>query len=86
MKMEVAVQIQDLVKTIDTMSDDELLQRVREMRHRREILRPAAKARTERVEKKASRTRMKKTTDLLDDLSEADRLKLIEMLTAGEQS
>lgn len=84
--MEIKMQIQDLIKPIDAMSDEELLQRVREMRHRREIIRPAAKAKVERAEKKTSRARVKKTTDLLDGLSEADRLALIELLTAGEQS
>jgi flagellar motility protein MotE (MotC chaperone) len=77
------MQIKDLVKTIDEMTDEELMTRVREMRHRREVVRPAAKARVERVEKKASRAKVNKTADLLDNLSDEERLKLIELLSQG---
>ena len=75
------MQIHNLVKTIDQMSDDELLERIREMRHRRETLRPAARARVERVEKKTSRVRVNKTADLVDKTSEEERLKLIALLS-----
>ena len=77
------MQIQDLVKTIDNMTDDELLARVREMRHRRETLRPAAANRVARVEKKASRAKVNKTADLVDAMSEEERLKLIALLEQG---
>ena len=80
------MQMTDLVKTIDNMTDEELLERVREMRHRRETLRPARADRVARVEKKTSRAKVNKTADLLDELSEEDRLKLIAMLTNGEQA
>ncbi len=79
------MQIHDLVKTLDQMSDDELLAHIRAIRHRREVIRPAAKARVERVEKKTSRARVGKTADLLANLSEADRAELIKMLSNEEQ-
>lgn len=74
------MQMADLVKTIDNMSDEELFERIREMRHRRETLRPARADRVARVEKKISRTKVNKTADLLGDLSEEERLKLIALL------
>jgi len=74
------MQIADLVKPIDQCTDAELLERVRAMRHRRETLRPAARARVERVEKKATRAKINKTADLVGQLSDEERLKLIAML------
>ena len=79
------MQIHNLVKPIDQQTDEELLERVRLMRQRREVLRPVAKAKAERVEKKATRAKVNKAAYLVDKLSEADRLKLIAMLT-GEQA
>lgn len=77
------MQLTDLVQPIDKMSDDELLERLRQVRHSREVVRPAAKARVARVEKKVSRTRVKKSEDLLSGLSEAERNELIRQLTEG---
>lgn len=75
------MKIHDLVKPLDQMTDEELLIRVREIRHRRETLRPAAKARAARVEKKTTRKVVDKTAKLLDNLTEAERLALIARLT-----
>ena len=79
------MQIQDLVKTIDKMTDAELHEHIRGMRHRRETIRPAARARVERVEKKATRVKVNKAISLFDNVSEDERLKLIAMLLNGEQ-
>ena len=78
------MQTSDLVKTLDNMTDEELLEHVRGMRHRREVIRPARAARVERAEKKVTRTKTKKLDATLDALSEDERLKLIALLT-GEQ-
>ena len=80
------MQIHDLVKPIELMSDEELLSHVRGIRHRREVIRPARVARVERAEKKVTRAKTKKLDATLDNLSEADRLRLIEMLTNGDQT
>jgi hypothetical protein len=74
------MQIQDLCKTIEQMTSDELLAHVRAIRLRREVIRPAAAKHVERVEKKASRGRVSKVSTMLDNLSPADQLKLIELL------
>lgn len=78
------MQIQDLVVTIDKMTDEELLVHVRGIRHRREIIRPAAAKRVERAEKKVSKAKTKKLDTLLDAMSEEDRLKLIALLQQGQ--
>lgn len=75
------MQLADLVQPIDQMSDEQLLERLRQVRHNREVIRPAAKARVARAEKKVSRTKVKKTEDLLSGLSEAERNELIRKLT-----
>lgn len=77
------MQLSDLVQPIDKMSDEELLERLRQVRHNREVVRPARKAHIERAEKKVSRGRVKKTENLLEGLSEAERNELIRKLTEG---
>lgn len=74
------MQIYDLVRTLDKMSEEELLEHVRAMRHRRETIRPAAAKRVERAEKKTVQARSKKTADLVSAMSEEERLKLIALL------
>lgn len=77
------MQICDLVKTLDNMTDAELLEYVRAIRHRREVIRPAAKARVERAEKKTTRAKVNKVSGLVEAMSEEDRLKLITLLQEG---
>lgn len=78
------MQLGDLVKPLDKMSDDELLERLRQVRHNRTVARPAAKAHVERAEKKVTRAKSKKATDLLSSLTPEERQKLIEQLQQGE--
>lgn len=78
------MQLKDLVKPIDDMTDDELLEHLRQIKHRRAVIRPAHQAHVERAEKKVSQGRMKKTTSLVAGLSEAERLALIAQLTQEE--
>lgn len=78
------MQIQDIVRPIDQLSDEELFERIREVRQRRQVDRPAAKARVERAERKTVRREgtaaVNKITNVLDSMSDADRLKLIKLL------
>jgi len=74
------MQMKDLFKPLSEMSEAELLEHIRGIRHRRETLRPVAAKKAERVEKKVSRTRMTKAETSIANLSEEDRLKLIALL------
>lgn len=74
------MQIHDLIKTLDQMSDEELLEHVRGMRHRRETLRPVAAKKAERAETKSTRTKVKKAVDLTAGLSEEQKAELIKLL------
>lgn len=62
------------------MSDAELLEHVRAMRHRREVARPVAKAKAERAEKKTVRKKSEKVVDLFAGLSDEEKQKLIQAL------
>ena len=74
----------DLVKPIEKMTNDELLEHLRAIKQRRSVERPAHRAYVERAEKKESRGKMKKVGSLLDNLSEEERQALIAQLTAEE--
>jgi len=74
------MQLKDLVKPIDKMSDEELLERLREIRHRKTVERPAAKARVEKAEKKQSRGRMSAMDKLLAALTPEEQAELMKSL------
>jgi hypothetical protein len=76
------MQIHDLVKTIDKMTNEELLEHVRAMRHRREVARPVARQKVERAEKKATVAKAKKGDKLLASLTPEQ---LIELLQGMDQ-
>lgn len=74
------MQIHDLIKPIDQQNDDELLERLRALRHNRETLRPAARKIVERAVKKTTKAKVTKAASLLDNLTEEQRLALIAKL------
>ena len=78
------MQLNDLVKPLDKLTDDELLERLRQVRHNREVARPVARRKQAKTEAKASRARVTSVTKLLDGLSEAERATLIQQLGGGE--
>lgn len=71
------MQLKDLVKPIDQMSDDELMEKLRTMRHNRTTARPAAKAHAKREAKKGAQTRINKVEDLLKGMTREDLIKLL---------
>lgn len=71
------MQLNDLVKPIEECSDEELLERLRAIRHNRTVVRPAAKSRAKREAKKGQQTRLNKVESLLAGLSEEQRKQLI---------
>lgn len=79
------MQLKNLIgPNVEEMSDDELIAKLRSVRHRREVARPVAKRKAANAEAKASRTRTTAVSKMLSHLSEEDRLKLIEELEKGE--
>lgn len=74
------MRLTDLVKPIDECTEEELLERLRRVRHNREVARPVAVAKVARAEKKSSGKRMSALEKLVAGMSEADRAKLIDSL------
>jgi len=68
------------VKPISELSDEELIEKLRQVKTNREIIRSAVRKRTERSEKKASRTRLTATTKLFEGLTDEERQELIKKL------
>ncbi len=73
-----------LVTPIDQQTDEELMARLRELRHRREIIRPAATAHKVKAARKGMQTRMTAVEKLMAGMSEEERLSLIASLESGE--
>ena len=78
------MQLLNLTKPLEQMTEDELLEHVRKMRHNRTIARPAAKKHAERsqirTERKASKKRTSSMDGLLAKLTEAEREALMKQL------
>lgn len=74
------MQLKHLVKPLDQMTDEELLEKLRTVRHNREVARPVAKAKVTTAAKKTSNKKMTIARDLFSDLSEDERLALIKQL------
>lgn len=74
------MQLHDLIKPIEEQSDEELLERLRKIRHTRSVVRPAAVKHKVDAEKKKTRSTTKKVENLLDALSPAEREALIKQL------
>lgn len=75
----------DIVKTLDEMSEDELQERLRAIRHRRTVERPVAKAREAKIEKRESRGRMTDLDRMLSKLKPEERQALIDSLEIGNE-
>ena len=69
---------ENLLKTLDQMSDDELLVRLREVRHNREVARPVARKKAAKAETKQTRVKQTAAEKLLTALSDEEREKLLE--------
>lgn len=74
------MQLHDLVTPLEDLSDEELLEKLRQARHNRTVVRPAAAKRVERAETKTKRARATKVDKLTGSLSAAEKAALIEQL------
>ena len=64
--------IDDIVDPIEDLTEAELIQRLRDIRRRRESIKPATVNRNKRAAKKGSQSRVSKVEALLAGLSEAE--------------
>lgn len=77
------MQLKDLVKPISDMTDEELQERLRVIRHNRTTARPAAKAHAKRAVKKGAQTRINKVDKMLEGLSREQILQLLGEMENG---
>jgi hypothetical protein len=80
------VKLKDLVKPLSEQTDQELQDRLREIRHRRETVKPARAKIVERAETKTERKKVAKVQDLLEGMTLEEKMKLIQQLTEGSNS
>lgn len=73
-------QLIDLVRPISKMTDEELMDRLREMRHKREVVRPASRKHVERAETKVVRKKVSGVEKLVAGLSPAEKAALLRQL------
>lgn len=77
------MQLADLVKPINQMTDEELLERLRVVRNNRTTVRPAAKAHAKRAAKKGQQGRMSAVEKLLAGMSPEERAAIMAELGEG---
>lgn len=76
------MQLTDLVKPIEEMTDEELAERLRTISHNRNTVRPAAATRAKKAAKKGAQTRMNKVESLLGGMTDAEKAELLKQLGA----
>ena len=76
--------ISGLVKPISEQTDEELLERIRALRHRRETVRPAMQAHKAKPKKDKAKKETRNVDKLVMSLSDAQRAALIAQLELGE--
>lgn len=74
------MQLLNLIKPLDEMTDDELRARLQTIRNNRVTTRPAAKAHAKKAAKKTSRAKVTKNEKLIEGLTEQQKLALIAQL------
>lgn len=79
---ELTMRIDDLTKDVRDMTDEELRESLKALRHRRSVIKPAAKKHKEKAVKKAVAKKVNKVEKLLDGMSEAEQLELLKALEA----
>jgi len=76
--------LQQLVKDLRKMTDAELLEHVRLIRHSKYVERPAKAAREAKPRRQESNRAVMKVNRMFRDMTDADRKELIKLLEQGE--
>lgn len=78
------MQLKDITKPISEMTDEELQERLRTIRHTRTVVRPAAARHVERAEVRTSRKKVSAIEKLLDKMSPEERAAFMAQLEGGK--
>lgn len=74
------MQMLDLIKPIDDMTDEELKEQLVALRHRRSVVRPAAAKKVKKAADKGKTSRINKLAGLFDNLSDSDKQAMLKAL------
>lgn len=77
------MQLLDLIKPLEQMTDEELQEHLRRVRHNRDFIKPAAKNIVKRAAKKTSNKSVSGADKLISGLSEEEKRALIMQLQQG---
>jgi len=75
--------LKDLITEIEGQSDDELIERLRQIRHNRTVARPVARRKEAKAAKRESRAKTAKVEKLLTDLNVEEIQQLLSQLESG---
>jgi len=79
------MRLDSLIRPLEKMTDEELLERLRNVRHNREVIRPASQKHIEKAEKKAGAKVAGNIQKLLEGMNEEEREALMKQLEGGQQ-
>ncbi len=81
------MRLENLIKPMSDMTDEELTERLKQIRHNREVVRPAAKARhhREQAKGKVSSKKVTQLETLLASMTPEERSKLIASIQDPDQ-
>lgn len=77
------MQLLDIVKPIEQMTDEELAEKLRRVRHNRDFVKPSSRAIVKRAAKKASNKKVSSADKLIDSLTPEEKRALIMQLSQG---
>lgn len=78
------MQLLDLIKPLEQLTDDELREKLQQVRHNRNYVKPAAKAHAKKAVRKGTQARVNKVEDMFAGMTEADKRALLIQLQQGE--
>lgn len=78
------MQLNDLYKSMSDMSDEELRERLQQIRHNRTVVRPAAATRAKKTASKGSVTRSNQLHAMFAAMTDEDKAQLLLDLGTGE--
>lgn len=78
------MKLADLTKNISNMSEDELREHVRNIRHTKIVAKPAKAKHVADAVKKTTRQKVSKVDKLVNGMSDADKAALLAMLEADD--
>ena len=78
--------LSDLTKNVSNMTNEELIEHVKEIRHNKYVAKPAVAKRAADVVKKEKNTAIRSTNSLLEDMTAEQKSELLKLLEGDESN